>query len=252
MSVNLERPVAPYAPLANVLAVVKRLHDRGIPEPVTPDSLTVLSIPPGNAPRTLQALRFLGIVAEDGLLLPAAERLRRASSDEYPETLAEIIREAYAPIFKVVDPATDTEVRVADAFRQYDPAAQRSRMVTLFLGLCAEAGIATDRPKRKATPGRPKRDAARRPTPVSSGRFYGGGEGIAVTKPATPDSLLFGVQEADLALLSDDEFNDLWGALGVVARARARARVPKPAPPTLFEQMFRSPKPSESDGPSEE
>jgi hypothetical protein len=36
--------------------------------------------------------------------------------------------------------------------------------------------------------------------------------------------LLFGVTEDDIAVLSDDEFDEVWAALGKVARARSRVK----------------------------
>ena len=228
MATPRDRPIAPYAPLGNVLTVIRRLRERGVPVPVTKDALTVLGIPEGNAPRTLQALKLLGLVAEDGGLSPQAERLRRASTEEYPETLAEIIREAYAPVFAVVDPATDTEVRVSDAFRQFDPATQRGRMVTLFLGLCAEAGITNQRlQKAPAVPRSVQRSAPkreRRPLGYEAGSAAAliGGQQRAPMQGRDPT--LFGVLEEDIALLDDKQFAELWSALGTVARLRAKAK----------------------------
>jgi hypothetical protein len=225
MATPTDRPNAPYAPLGNVLTVIRRLRERGVPVPVTKDALTVLGIPEGNAPRTLQSLKLLGIVAGDGGLTPAAERLRRASTEEYPETLAEIVREAYAPVFAVVDPAVDTEVRIGDAFRQFDPSTQRGRMVTLFLGLCAEAGISSERPEKAPRAPRSSRSAGPRklrrlPYEVGAAASLIGG-----AQPTRPrdDAILFGVREADIALLDEIEFGALWDALGTVARARAKA-----------------------------
>lgn len=48
-------------------------------------------------------------------------RLRQASAEEYPGTLAEIVRAAYRPIFEVVDPARDDLSAVDDAFQNYAP-----------------------------------------------------------------------------------------------------------------------------------
>jgi len=237
MSVASDRPIAPYAPAANVLAVIRRLHDKAIPVPVTKENLTVLGIPEGNAPRTLQALKLLGIVAEDGQLLEPAEMLRRASQEEYPETLAEILREAYAPVFKVVDPSSDTDVRVSDAFRQYDPATQRGRMVTLFLALCAEAGIVDDRPARTAPrprrESRPPRRNSVRTNPDPNYVPLAAQLGRVQSPLASP---IFSISEEDLTLLDPDQRKRLWDALGelMLARATARSR-PAPSPfPFIF------------------
>lgn len=227
-----DRPTGPYAPVKNVLDVVHRLRDRGLPVPLTADSIQTLGIPPGNAPRTLQAVKFLGLIDGKGGLTEPAERIRRASTEEYPSLFAEIIRAAYVPVFQLVDPAEDGEVKIADAFRQYDPAGQREKMVTLFLGLCEEAAVVqkTERQSqrqaapRRETP-RPRRDAARtgHRSGGGTGDTSGGGGGSSIT-PAPPANLLFGVSEDDIGALDDTEFKSVWDALGVVARARARAR----------------------------
>ena len=126
------------------------------------ETLALIGIAEGNRPRTLAALKFLGLVSETNRRTETLDRIGRASTDEYPESLALILRSAYEPVFQIVDPAEDDVERITDAFRQYEPAAQRSRMVSLFMGLCAEAGII----KKESTPKRrPARSSqGRRPT----------------------------------------------------------------------------------------
>ena len=146
-----ESQTAPYAPLHNVLTVIRRLRDRGLPNPLTLKELERTGVPEGNAPRTLATLRGLGLIGEDGFHTPACERLGKATTTDYPGVLAEIVRAAYAPVFTLVDPSVDSEIAIQDAFRHYKPQAQRSRMVALFIGLCREAGIvAGGPPTRKA------------------------------------------------------------------------------------------------------
>jgi hypothetical protein len=148
---------APYAPAKAVLGVIERYRDRGLPDPLTPGSLEQVGVPASMAPRTLQAMRFLGLVDEGGNRLESFEQLKRAKTDEYPPLLAEIVRAAYLPVFTVVDPATDTDTAVSDAFRGYEPGAQREKMLALFRGLCAAAGI-TEKGQR------PKGGAPKKPT----------------------------------------------------------------------------------------
>jgi hypothetical protein len=140
---------APYAPAKAVLGVIDRFRDRGLPDPLTPGTLEQVGVPMSMAPRTLQALRFLGLVDEGGNRLDGFEQLRRAKTDEYPAALAEIVRAAYLPVFTIVDPATDADTTIADAFRGYEPGAQRGKMISLFRGLCIRAGLIqpTTRPK---------------------------------------------------------------------------------------------------------
>lgn len=140
---------APYAPLRNVMSVITRYRDRGLPETITAPVLQQIGIPGGNAPRTLQALRFLRLLDDEGHKTQIFDRLRVATTEDYPSLLAEIVRNAYASVFTIADPAQDDLVAISDAFRQYEPAAQRGRMVTLFLGLCREAGIVPSQATRK-------------------------------------------------------------------------------------------------------
>ncbi len=150
------------------------MRDRGLPETVGLGALDAISIPEGNQPRTLAALKFLGLVAEDDQRTPLFDRLGRAPTEEYREILAEVIRAAYAPVFELRDPAEDSIDRITDAFRPYQPARQRERMVTLFMALCAEAGIVTEGQARapRTTP----RAQTRRQQQSQPARTRGGGE----------------------------------------------------------------------------
>jgi hypothetical protein len=225
-SLTVTRPFAPYAPILNVVEFIHTVRDRDMPQPVTPATLQAIGIPEGNAPRTLQALKFLHVLQEDGFYDAAAQRLKLAGTDEYPEILAELVRDAYQLVFKVVDPASDPEYRIADAFRQYQPDGQRSRMVTLFMGLCAEAGIVT---RAGRAPSRDTKRTDRTPKQLRSAARERLSREVSSVQPTTTGSLpgvamLFGVTEEDIAELDEGQFQDVWTALGTVARARANAR----------------------------
>jgi hypothetical protein len=164
---------APYAPIASVLAVIRRLRERSLPEVLNLLELSRVGVSEGNASRTLQALRFFGLIDDDGRRTPLFDRLGRAATAEYPQVLADILRESYAEVFRVVgDPASANEVDVNDAFRGFKPEAQRNRMVVLFIGLCREAGLmpggpleARPRSKKPAQPRIPPRKEVREPVP---------------------------------------------------------------------------------------
>ncbi len=164
--VTEQRQTAPYAPVANVLGVIRRLRERGLPEVLGLPDLERVGVPEGNAPRTLAALKFLGLVGEDDSRTEAFERLGRAPTNEYPEALAEIVRRAYQPVFTVIDPAEDSEIVLHDAFRHYEPQGQRERMVTLFLGLCQEAEIVEGGPPERRP--RQRRRQTVQPTGIPS------------------------------------------------------------------------------------
>ena len=131
----------PYAPVGSVLTVVRKKRDASMPDIVDNHSITRIGISKGNASRTVAAMQFYGLIDEDGKHTRAFDGLGVAKTEEYPEALGDILREAYSKIFEVVNPAEASDIDLTDAFRGFNPAKQRTRMITLFVGLCKEAGI---------------------------------------------------------------------------------------------------------------
>src|SRR6266849_5304253 len=140
MNMELEK-TAPYGPYANVLTVIRHARERDLKEPVTSQLITTIGIPEGNATRAMQALRFLKLLDEEGYLTESFRLLSNAPSDEYPGLLEQILRDAYELVFMALKPATATDQQYINAFRLYQPKAQRNRMIILFKGLCREAGL---------------------------------------------------------------------------------------------------------------
>jgi len=147
----MEEQFAPYAPAKSVLLPINRYRERGLNWPLTAKSLEQIGVPDSMAPRTLQALRFLGLVGEDDQPTESFKRIKQASEEEYPSQLAEVIRAAYLPVFSIVDPGRDGDGAIVDAFRRYEPSAQRDKMVALFRGLCMEAGIIQPKSRPRGT-----------------------------------------------------------------------------------------------------
>lgn len=150
----LEESFAPYSSATSVLSIMDRFRDRGLPDPLSMTTLESVGIKPSMASFTLRALVFLSLIDESGNISPAFHQLRQASESEYPNSLAEIIRKAYLRVFTVADPATDDDGKIIDAFRVYEPANQRDKMIRLFMGLCEKAGLipAGSIKQRKSTP----------------------------------------------------------------------------------------------------
>jgi hypothetical protein len=160
MAVTADKP-SPYAPPSAILDLIKRHRDRGLPSTVNAEVLGRAGISESLVPRTLQALATLDLIDETGKPTAIFEGIRLAPEVEYKKRLEDWLKGAYADVFSFVDPSKDDETSVRDAFRSYQPTGQRDRMVTLFQGLCAAAGLAPEKP----TQSRPFRVNAK-PIPV--------------------------------------------------------------------------------------
>lgn len=218
----------PYAAPANVIAVLNRIRQRNLPERIDDDLLQLVGVPEGARYRVHNTFRFLGLIGDDGRPSDDLRSLAASTDDEYPVTLQGIIRRAYAEDFdNRVDPATDTQAQIVSAFRPYQPRSQTNRMVILFLGLCREAGIEVlDAPReRQQIPAqRPRQGGVAKRTTRK-------GSETKLHEPPPAGGMVFGVTDDDIAVLSQDEFDDLWAALGKVARARAQSKQLPSKPP---------------------
>jgi Family of unknown function (DUF5343) len=158
---------APYAPPRTVIQLIDRYRNHGLTVPIDVDVLMRAGVTESLAARTLQTLKLLDLIDDEGSPTDHLEALAKATSEEYPRVFQDLLRSAYAEVFSFVDPAADTPDRVQDAFRGYAPRGQRPRMVTLFLGLCEHSGLVETAPRR--TPGpKPQADRIRKVTPRTS------------------------------------------------------------------------------------
>lgn len=148
---------APYAPPQNILEVLHHVRRRSLLDPLDSKAVKSIGVPEGNVSRTLAAFRFLKLIDDDEHCTDTFDRLARVPEDQYPEQLAQVLREAYKTIFTYWEPSEDDQVKLSNLFRQhYNPQAQRTRMVTLFVALCREANILIgpvpeSRPRAKRT-----------------------------------------------------------------------------------------------------
>jgi len=124
-----------------VLSVIDRYRERGLPAPISLDVLTRTGITDSLAPRTLQALKLLDLITEDGNPTATLETLRRAPSADFQARMQDFVRTAYAEVLSYVDPAKDSLEQMRDAFRPYVPHGQQVRMLSLFVGLVEAAGM---------------------------------------------------------------------------------------------------------------
>lgn len=162
---------APYAPPSAILDIVERYRNRGLPFPVNSEVLGRAGIAESLIPRTLQALQTLDLIKDTGNPTETLEGIRLAPEAEYKLRLEDWLKSAYADVFAFVDPAKDDESRIRDAFRSYQPIGQQGRMVTLFQGLCAAAGIISEKPSApRAAPRVVARASLKPKPPAPTGR----------------------------------------------------------------------------------
>ncbi len=215
----------PYAATANILGVLSRVRSRNLPASINGDFLRIAGIGDAVHGRVNETLVFLDLITPDGTPTERLRTMVAATEAEYRQQLAACLRDAYVADFQAVNPEADTQQQVVDAFRRYEPRSQTPRMVMLFLGLCRAAGIAVrEAPRDRAMQPPARRPAARTAQPAGGRRVRevdsrGGGE-----PPSVDRGLLFGVTEADLRKLSEEEFDEVWTALGKVAKTVTRAR----------------------------
>lgn len=141
---------APYTPFGQISEIMSRYREKGNPTVFNTETLGKLGIPDSLNARTLQALKVLDLVKEDGKPTDTFEAIHRAPSDKYQSVLQNWLRAAYADVFLYAE-ADDDETKIRDAFRNYNPSSQQGRMVSLFLGLCALAGLRQKSEKREAS-----------------------------------------------------------------------------------------------------
>lgn len=163
MPVTSARP-GPYSPPTAIMGVVDRYRNRGLQSPFTTEVLVRAGVSDSLIPRTLQALQVLDLINEDGTPTETLEGLRKAPAADYQNRLQEWLKGAYAEVFLFVDPTTDDADAIRDAFRNYDPVGQQSRMVTLFMGLCEAAGLIAKTQKEPKT--RQRAPSAKPATPT--------------------------------------------------------------------------------------
>lgn len=153
MTVLQHEGAAPYTTPTAVTTVTERSRGGTLPQPIDPNVLTRIGVQESLAARTVASLKLLGLIDDAGEPTETLEKFRRAGSDEFKSTVADWLREVYSEVFQIVgDPAQADYKRVEDAFRHYTPHGQRTRMVTLFIGLCDYAELLSDdSPLRSAT-----------------------------------------------------------------------------------------------------
>jgi hypothetical protein len=154
---------APYGSTDGVIAILEKFRETGLGgNPITTDLVGKFGFGEEVARRIVLSLKLLDLVSEDGTPLPSLLDFKQASSEKYRTVLADQLRDSYSVVFAVTGEAlaTMSTTQVEDAFRSFRPDSLRKRMVQLFLGLCAYAGIIPEKPKPGPKGGRKKDPAS--------------------------------------------------------------------------------------------
>lgn len=132
---------APYTSYRTFKTFIDDLHEHGVPSRIDRSVLTRFSGVVGA--QLIHALRFLGLIEDDGRPAPRlAELVDAHGAGRWPETLLALLREEYAPMF-AIDLETATPSHFNGAFRKAFPAADAvvQKCVTFFLYAANDAGV---------------------------------------------------------------------------------------------------------------
>ena len=173
MGLQLGGP-APYSSATATTTAIDAFRDRGLGTPITGEVLVRAGVQETIASRTLQTLKLLGLVEDDGHPTEQFKVLKAArGNEEFRSLLQEWVKGAYAEILTYGDPSKDSYERIVEAFRGYQPDGQRRAMASLLIGLWryAELPLADDvarppksdrqQPLRKTSKGTRTKQASR-------------------------------------------------------------------------------------------
>ena len=227
MASESEALFRPYAPPANMQAFLHRLRRMNMPPGITRDLLKAIGISENIIPRLFATLRFLDLITDKDEPTDVLRGLAGSTEDEYRQLLERTVRRAYADDFQSIDPSKDPQERIMNAFQRYTPRSQHSRQVMLFLGLCREAGIPTvDVPRRRGMRGRSQ---GQRPAGAAvvqrTLQGHNGNDGRAVQGQRdgqNASTQFLGITLEDAALMPEEDFWEVWNAVGTLFLRRAQ------------------------------
>jgi Family of unknown function (DUF5343) len=131
----------PYTSYRTFKTFIEDLHEHGVPSRIDRSVLTRFSGVVGT--QLMHALRFLGLIEEDGRPTSRLKDLVNAhGAGHWSEKLLELLRYEYAPMF-AIDLETATPSHFNEAFRRAFPAADAvvQKCVTFFLYAANDAGV---------------------------------------------------------------------------------------------------------------
>lgn len=131
---------APYVSAATLSQFFDHIRYVSTPKKVDAGLLLDYGVSKGNVFSLVSALKFLGLVENDGTPTPAYSSLQ-VMGEEFISNLQEVVTTAYADLFLRLDVSRDSREHIRNYFaRNYSPS-QSEKATILFLDLCKEASI---------------------------------------------------------------------------------------------------------------
>lgn len=131
---------APYVSAAALSQFFDHIRYVSTPKKVDTGLLLDYGVAKGNVFSMMSALKFLGLVDNEGKPTPAFGALQ-VMGDEFVSNLREVVNTAYADLFARLDVSRDSREHIRNYFsRNYSPS-QSNKATILFLDLCKEADI---------------------------------------------------------------------------------------------------------------
>jgi hypothetical protein len=141
--------IPPYGPARGMLQALNLLR-RTTPSRIDSDYLRINKIAPGNEYKVVGALRFLGLIDEDGKPTESS-RLLKTKGTTYTHALQEIVRKAYSGVFHGLRSSGITREGIYNYFvTEGGMGAEMANKATRFLiKLCrmAEIELAPESPR---------------------------------------------------------------------------------------------------------
>ena len=138
--------LAPYVPVTTLRNFLERIRWVTTPKKVDKKLLDDYGIAEPNKSALLSALKFLGLIDDNGIPTSLFRKLQ-SSGDEFRGNLEEVIRKAYADLFVQFDVLRSDRERICNYFAtNYSPATAKKATI-VFVDLCKEVGVLAGEPE---------------------------------------------------------------------------------------------------------